>query len=135
MFVVDASMALTWCIEDEADDASDQVLHRVLIEGGIAPAQWPLEMANAIRFAARRGRVDEPAVGRARAIIEGLPIEVLPIETSTALGLIDLAQSLDLSMYDAAYLDLARVRGLGLATLDARLAAACRQAGVAVIAA
>ena len=135
MFVVDASMALTWCIEDEADDASDEVLHRILIEGGIAPAQWPLEMANGIRFAARRGRVDQPAVGRAREIIEGLPIEVLPVETSTALRLIDMAQSLDLSVYDAAYLDLARIRGLGLATLDRRLAAACRKVGVAVIAA
>ncbi len=135
MFVVDASMALTWCIEDEANDASDQVLHRVLIEGGIAPAQWPLEMANGVRFAARSGRVDEPALGRARAIIEGLPIDVLPVETSTALGLIDVAQSLDLSVYDAAYLELARVRGLGLATLDKRLVEACRKAGVQVIAA
>lgn len=128
-------MALTWCIEDEADEATDRILHRVLVEGGIAPAQWPLEMANGIRFAARRGRVDQPAVERARAIIEGLPIEVLPVETSTALGLIDLAQTLDLSVYDAAYLDLARVRGLGLATLDKRLAAACRTSGVTVIAA
>jgi predicted nucleic acid-binding protein len=135
MFVVDASMALTWCIEDEATDSSDHVLHRLLIEGGIAPAQWPLEMANGIRYAARRGRVDEPAVGRARAIIAGLPIEVLPVETSTALGLIDVAQALDLSVYDAAYLELARVRGLGLATLDMPLAAACRKAGIAVIAA
>jgi predicted nucleic acid-binding protein len=62
-----------------------------------------------------------------------LPIEVLPVETSTALGLIDVAQSLDLSVYDPAYLELARVRGLGLATLDARLVAACSKRGVDLI--
>ena len=135
MFIVDASMALTWCIDDEANDDSDRVLHRVLLEGGIAPAQWPLEMANGIRFAARSGRIDDAAVKRARSIINGLPIEVVPVETSTALGLIDQAQSLDLSVYDTAYLDLALIRGLGLATLDKRLAAACLKAGVAVIAA
>jgi len=134
MFVVDASMALTWCIEDESNDASDRILHHVLIEGGIAPAHWPLEMANGIRFAARSGRVDEPSIARARAIIEGLPIEVLPVETPTALGLIAVAQTLDLSVYDAAYLELARARGLGLATLDKRLAAACRKASVSLIA-
>ena len=135
MFIVDASMALTWCIDDEANDDSDRVLHRVLLEGGMAPAHWPLEMANGIRFAARSGRIDDAAVKRARSIINDLPIEVVPVDTSTALGLIDQAQSLDLSVYDAAYLDLALIRGLGLATLDKRLAVACRQAGVSVIAA
>lgn len=134
MFVVDASMALTWCIEHEASDDSDRVLHRVLLEGGIAPAHWPLEMANGIRSAARSGRVDEAAMKRAQTIVDGLPIEVVPVETSTALGLIDQAQALDLSVYDAAYLGLARARGLSLATRDSRLAAACRKRGVELIA-
>ena len=135
MFVVDASMALTWCVDDEATAETDAVLHRLLLEGGLAPAHWPLELANAIRFAARRGRVKARDVERARAIIAGLPVEVLPVETSTALSLIDVAQTYDLSVYDAAYIDLADFRGLGLATLDARLAKACLQAGVPLIAA
>ena len=135
MFVVDASMALTWCVDDEATAATDGVLHRLLLEGGVAPALWPLELANAIRYAARRGRLEARDVERARAIIAGLPVEVLPVETSTALRLIDVAQTHDLSVYDAAYLDVADLRGLGLATLDARVAKACRRAGVSLIAA
>ena len=135
MFVVDASVALTWCFDDETTDSSDDVLHRLLLEGGIAPAHWPLEIANALRFAAASGRVDEPAISRARSIVSDLPVDVLPVETSTALGLIEAASRHGLTVYDAAYLELARIRGLGVATLDQRLSAACRKAGVAVIAA
>src|SRR5262249_52580989 len=133
MFVVDASIALTWCIDDEATVATDAILHRLLLEGGIAPAHWPLEMANALRFAALRGRLDERDVERARSIVLGFPVEVLPVETSTALGLVATAETFDLSVYDAAYLDLAWVRGLGLATLDSRLARASTDRGVTVI--
>jgi predicted nucleic acid-binding protein len=135
MFVVDASIALTWCIEDEASDETDEILHRLLLEGGIAPAHWPLEVANALRSAQGRGRVGEADMARARSIVIDLPIDVLPVETSTALGLIEPALRHGLTVYDAAYLGLAEHRGLGLATLDARLADACRTAGVQVIAA
>jgi predicted nucleic acid-binding protein len=134
MFVVDASIALAWCFEDELASRTDDVLHRLLLEGGIAPAHWPLEVANALRFAERSGRVHEPTISRARSIVTDLPIDVLPVETTTALGLIEPARRHDLTVYDAAYLELAEVRGLGLATLDSRLAAACRAIGVALIA-
>jgi len=133
MFVVDASIALTWCIDDEATVATDAILHRLLLEGGIAPAHWPLEMANALRLAAHRGLLDERDVERARSIVLGLPVVVLPVETSTALGLVAIAETFDLSVYDAAYLDLAWVRGLGLATLDSSLARASTDRGVTVI--
>ena len=133
MFVVDASMALSWCIDDEATEETDDILHQLLLEGGLVPAHWPLEVANGIRSAARRKRVDEPAVARASAIIDELPVDVAPVEVSTALRLIDLARSHHLSVYDAAYLHLARVRGLRIATADAQLASACRSAGVEVL--
>jgi len=135
MFVVDASITLAWCFEDESTPGTDDVLHRLLLEGGIAPAHWPLEIANALRFAESSGRVEPAAIGRARSIVSDLPIDVLPVETSTALGLIEPARRHDLTVYDAAYLELADVRGLGLATLDKRVADACRSAGVSVIAA
>jgi predicted nucleic acid-binding protein len=135
MFVVDASIALSWCFDDESTPATDAILHRLLLEGGIAPAHWPLEIANALRNAASSGRVGEGAVSRARTIVTDLPIDVLPVETSTALGLIEPSQRHDLSVYEAAYLELADIRGLGLATLDRRLAIACRNAGVSIIAA
>lgn len=60
----------------------------------------------------------------------------LPIQTDTFAGpevawrLQALAEEYVISAYDAAYLELALRRGLGLATLDRRLAGAARRAGV-----
>ena len=53
--------------------------------------------------------------------------------TGGAFDSLDLARTHNLTAYDAAYLDLARSRGLGLATVDQRLAAACRTVGVPLI--
>jgi predicted nucleic acid-binding protein len=133
MFVVDASVTLTWCFEDEATDPTEAMLTRLLEEGGIVPAHWPLEVANSLRSAALSDRVDERSLQRAHEIVRQLPVEVRPVETSTALGLVGSALRHRLTVYDEAYLGLAETLGLGLATLDQRLAAACRTVGVPLI--
>jgi predicted nucleic acid-binding protein len=51
----------------------------------------------------------------------------------TALHLIERAREHDLTVFDAAYLDLAEVRGLGVAPFDQLLAAACRTVGIPLI--
>lgn len=134
MFVVDASVTLAWCFEDETTDASDALLRRLLIEGGVAPAHWPLEVVNGLHSAERRGRLDPQKVVSARSVLTTLPVAVAAIGLDGALDLLDLAREHDLTTYDAAYLDLARSRGMGLATSDERLAAACRTVGVPLIA-
>src|SRR5215210_4137929 len=135
MFVVDTSVIVAWCLEDESSDVADAAVERLLTEGAIAPAHWPLEVANALRSAERRNRIDPEGVERLRPRLARLPIDIVPIELSTAMGVIDTARRHDLSVYDAAYLELADYRGLGLATVDARLADACRSAGIPLIAA
>ena len=135
MFVVDASVVLAWCFDDESSDGAEAAIDRLTVEGGIVPAHWPLEIANAIRVAERRQRVDDAGIRRLKSMVGSLPIDIAPVELTTAFGLIDLARRHDLSVYDAAYLDLADVRGVSLATVDRRLADACRAAGVPLIAA
>jgi predicted nucleic acid-binding protein len=135
MFVVDASVVVAWCLEDESSPAADAAVVRLMAEGGIAPAHWPIEIASALHSAERRGRLDAVSIGRLRPRLTGLPIEILPIKFSTALSVIETARRLDLSVYDACYLDLADIRGIGLATVDTRLAQACRLAGIPLIAA
>ena len=133
MIVVDASVALAWCLTDESSVYAYSVLDRVASEGAIAPAHWPLEVANGLLSAQRRGRLDAEAVMDASRVLDQLEIEIVPIELTTALwSVLDAAQGHALSAYDAAYLDLARFRGSALATLDESLKAACRQAGVAL---
>lgn len=108
-------------------------MERLVREGGIAPAHWSMEVANGLRFAGSSGRVDDATITRAREIVRQLPVEIRPVETSTALFLIEPARQHDLTVYDAAYLGLAEALGLGIATLDQRLSAACRTVGVPLI--
>jgi len=126
MFVIDASITLAWAFDDESSAAADVVLDRLEREEALAPAHWPLEDANALRTAERRGRLGAGDLARLRGLLAALPVEIAPVELSTALGsVLEAARTNDLSAYDAAYLDLALVRGLPLATVDVRLRAAC----------
>jgi predicted nucleic acid-binding protein len=131
MFVIDASITLAWCFGDEASPRADRILERLESESALAPAHWPLEVANALWTAERRGRLDPDDLERVRRLLTALPVEIAPVELATALwGVLEDARDGDLTAYDAAYLGLASARGLPLATVDERLAAACRAAGV-----
>jgi predicted nucleic acid-binding protein len=64
MFVIDSSVAMAWCFEDEASDATDAVLDRLNEECAVVPAIWPLEVANVLLVAERRGRLSEAQASR-----------------------------------------------------------------------
>jgi predicted nucleic acid-binding protein len=134
MFVIDASVALAWCFVDEASGDADDVLGRLERETALAPAHWPLEVANALRTAERRGRLDATDLPRLRALLAALPVEIAPVELTTAVGgVLEAARTYDLSAYDAAYLDLAAARAIPLATIEGRLRAASARAGVELV--
>lgn len=42
-FVLDNSVAMAWCCEDEATDYGDRILDRLQDEEALTPAIWPLE--------------------------------------------------------------------------------------------
>ncbi len=133
-FVIDASVALAWCFADEDSDVADAALGRLNTEEALVPAIWPLEVANGLRTAERRGRLDRADMARVRELLISLPIQVEAIDVDVALGEVsDLARNLDLTAYDAAYLALAARRGLALATIDESLKRACNIAGVKLV--
>jgi predicted nucleic acid-binding protein len=132
VIVVDASIALAWCLGDEDDEYAERMLDRVAAESAIAPAHWPIEVANGLRTAERRGRIGAEELWRVGKLLNDLGVEIVPVELSTALGTLDTARDHDLSAYDAVYLDLAQFRDLPLATIDGPLVKACRKAGVEV---
>jgi len=135
VFVLDASIILAWCFTDEAPDDADQALGKLDHEDAVAPAIWPLEVANALRMAERRGRLDLADLTRVRDLLTALPVQIETVALGAALGDIsEFARRLDLSAYDAAYLELAARRGLPLATIDDRLKRACAEAGVELVA-
>lgn len=135
MIVIDASLAAAWCFDDEATVEADQMLDRVRAEGARVPCLWHLEIANVLRQAGRRGRISEADSSRRLELLAQLPI-VTDIETMTrAWGpTLALARSHTLTVYDAAYLELAARLGLSLASKDKELLAAARNSGIVAIA-
>ena len=133
-FVLDCSVAVAWFLRDEASDRAEGVLLRLREETALAPQLWPYELANALWSAQRRGRIEEAGARLALETAGQLPIAIRFRDASEIFsGLPPLARRFGLSVYDAAYLDLALGTGLPLATLDDRLARAAGECGVGVL--
>lgn len=134
MFVLDASVALAWCFEDEATPYADGLLARLQEDEAVTPAIWPLEVANGIRSAERRGRIDEREIPALTQLLMALPIRIEEVPLGAALkDVLPLARALGLSAYDAAYVDLALRRAAPLATIDEALARAATAAGAELL--
>lgn len=132
-FVLDASVALAWCFEDEGGDYPARVLGALRGDEAVAASLWTLEVSNGLLTAERRGRIGPQEVTRVVRLLLALPIVVDPVERSRALTSVHrLARTRDLSTYDAAYLEVAVRTGLPLATLDAGLRTAAEEEGVEV---
>lgn len=129
--VIDASLAAAWYFADEQTEAARELFRRVGREGAIVPALWKLEMGNIFQMAIRRDRIEPPFRDEALRDLALVEIEVDAETQEHAWGAtIALADRYDLTTYDASYLELAQRRRLPLGTLDRKLAAAARAAGV-----
>jgi predicted nucleic acid-binding protein len=133
-FVLDNSVALAWCFEDEQTPTVMDLLDRVTETGASAPLLWPLEAINGLLVAERRRRVDAAKRARLAGFLRELPIALDP---DTADRVWDatarLAERFKLSAYDAAYLELAQRRRLPLASLDGNLRDAATATGLEVL--
>jgi len=134
-FVLDASVAVAWCFEDETTKFTEGVLD--LISAGaeaLVPSIWPLEISNALLVAERRKRIALAKVTALLHRIAGLPIHVTRTESKQAFEqILPMARQQGLSQYDAAYLELAVREGLALATLDRELQRAAKATGVELV--
>ena len=134
-FVLDCSVTMGWCFEDEADTYARNVLASLVYSAAIVPALWPLEVANVLLGAERRRRIGRADSARFLELIGQLPVTVAASTDLQELpGLIALGRERGLSAYDTAYLRLALQEGLPLATRDRGLRTAARAAGVPVFA-
>jgi len=130
-FVLDASVALSWCFKDESDVRAAKALGHLSSATCVAPSIWGLEVGNALLVAERRGRLSVAEAMEVVALLCELRIEIDPTPRETVFGpVLSLARAQQLSAYDSAYLELALRLGLPLATLDTRLADAATRLGV-----
>lgn len=131
-FVADASVAIGWVHPAQATAESASMLD-AMADGAIleVPALWPLEVANALTVLVRRGKLRDEERLTGLGWLRSLPVridhEMAPLAFSR---LSELATSYRLSVYDAAYLELAQRRQLPLGCIDGPLRNAAHQAGV-----
>jgi predicted nucleic acid-binding protein len=130
-FVLDCSLTVAWFFEDEMNRYAQAVEDSLSMAAAVVPGLWPLEVANALLVGERRSHATEANVTTFLRLLAALPIALDDDTASRAWHhSLHLARSHRLSVYDAAYLELALRQGLPLATLDDRLAAAAAAAGV-----
>jgi predicted nucleic acid-binding protein len=134
-FVLDASATLAWAIQDERTARSLAVLERLAHEKAEVPSHWALEVANGLLMATRHKHLSAAARLEALARLAELPIRA-DEDTAARAGheTTAIATCFGLSVYDAAYLELAIRRELPLATLDEALEAAAQATGVELLA-
>jgi predicted nucleic acid-binding protein len=132
--VLDASITIAWMYPEESTAGAMAVWRRVAAGGAWVPGLWKLEVANVLELRLRRGRMDAAFVATTLADLESLPIEVDGETDVRAWSeTLELARRHKLTLYDAAYLELALRRGMPLASLDRELRAAAEAEAVVVL--
>ena len=133
--VIDASMTLSWLLADEGTDASQAVRGEMASADNVfVPAHWRLEVCNSLWVAERRQRLNAAGVAQAVALFTQLPVTI-DAQTNDRAGreTLALAREHNLSVYDAAYLELALRQGASLASLDGPLRTVAQRLGVPVV--
>ena len=133
-FVLDASVAIAGFSPDEKQNASAELVEISMIDPVAVPALWFYEISNVLAMKVRRKTL---TVAEHKTILQDLANILTESDSDNLLrdctAASELALRFGLSVYDAAYLELAIRLQLPLATLDAKLADAARTSGVDVL--
>lgn len=126
--VLDCSIVLAWAFADESSAEADRVMTLAAERGVVVPAIWWYEIRNTLVMGERRGRIESES---SRAVLAALS-ELNPVcdFDHHEATIMDVARSHGLSLYDAAYLEVARRLALPLATLDKSLHRAAGNAAI-----
>jgi len=129
--VVDASVTLAWYFPDESNNLADAALDYVGNEGALVPIHWRAEITNGLTMGIRRNRISMAYRAEIIQVLQNLPF-IVDAESHEQMwsSSMRLADRYGLSIYDAAYLELAQRKRLPLATLDKALQKAALDSGV-----
>ena len=132
--VIDASVALAWVFPDKHSAAADAILESLDYDTVVVPANWSVEVADALVAGARTGNITEAGVQRFVTLLETLDVVEYACEPTAAVGRrTSLCRDHGLTAYDAAYLDLAMRENLPLATFERTLRHAAWDTGVKLV--
>ncbi len=131
--ILDCSITMAWCFEDESTDFSEYTLEHIAKSAAVVPALWPVEVANVLVIAERKKRISHAKMIAFIELLSLLPIIVdNNLINRPILAIQELAREFKLSAYDAAYLDLAIRMDLPLATFDLALIKAAKKIDIKI---
>ncbi|HEX9903753.1 MAG TPA: type II toxin-antitoxin system VapC family toxin [Propylenella sp.] len=130
-FVLDASVASAWAFEDEDHPIAAIAFERIQSDEAVVPALWWFELRNALIVNERRRRLTETQTERFLRLLARF--HLVEDRAPGEAAILGFARLHRLTVYDAAYLELANREGLPLATLDNALASAAHAENVALI--
>lgn len=130
-FVLDASITLCWAFADEEHPVASAALDCIQQGRAHVPSLWWFEVRNSLVVNERRGRLTETDTS---AFLRNMALLAITVDRAPAEAtLLALARQHRLTVYDAAYLELASREGLALATLDTALRHAATAVGVPLL--
>jgi predicted nucleic acid-binding protein len=134
LLILDASATLAWIYGDEVTGTIRSVFDAIADNGALVRALWRLEVANSLTMAVQKRRI-RPDFRRA-ALADLALLDITTDQQTDSYAWTDtlnFADQFQLTVYDAAYLELAQRRGLPLATLDQELRTAATAIGLTVL--
>jgi predicted nucleic acid-binding protein len=130
-FVVDASVTAAWLMPDEESPLAELVFERLVDETALVPAIWWFETRNLLIINERRNRIAVKMREELLSLLGELPADI--DRAPDSVKIMAFARKHQLTVYDAAYIELAARKDIPLATLDRRLEAAARAEKIALL--
>jgi predicted nucleic acid-binding protein len=130
---VDASVFGPFFFEDEREEQFSDLPRLISEDICIVPQHWRLEVTNQILSGLRRNRTTEALAAKALLQIEQFSIATDDGTDRHMADTFDLARTHGLTIYDAAYLELAIRRNLTLVTYDIELRRAATTVNIDVL--
>ena len=133
-WIIDASLAMNWYLTDEQDrEYSISVFAALGQREILVPSLWIYEISNVLLVAQRRSRISVERIQFVLETVTGFNLRIDEIVPESALRLSRLALQHGLTIYDAAYLDLALRSRAPIATKDKALLKAMQTANVHLV--
>ncbi len=120
--VVDASIILAWLLPDEREKMVNRIFaaYRQKKNHIYAPKLLIYEFINGLKSAILRKRIDWLKARRAIEVFKQMKFELID-QSGEEVNILKLANKLNLSVYDAAYVALAKKLKIKLMSLDKKL--------------
>ena len=132
--VLDSSATLAWVYSEEITRRIRDLFEMVISSGAFVPVIWHLEVGNSLQTAVRQGRIKTNFRDATLTDLASINIQIDSETNNHAWSTtLKLAHKYNLTLYDAAYLELAQRKSLPLASLDRDLRTAAKAMHIALL--